>query len=133
MDNKNVPRSRIGEGEGDRGRGDRDNIIQNEVKSMFRYGKTTMSLTDLSRLKQKYSDAKLIDDIYSEFVKQYNQITKQAEKFAEVIINKFGTNRYPMHRIMEKALKYKDKLKMSEAAFAEFRRLYEKKLAGENL
>jgi hypothetical protein len=132
MDNKNVPRSRINEGDDDKGRG-RENIIQNEVKSMFRYGKTTMSLAELSKLKQKYSDAKLIDDIYNEFVKQFNQITKQAEKFAEVIVNKFGTNRYPMHKIMEKALKYKEKLKMSDAAFAEFRRLYERKLAGENL
>ncbi len=133
-ENRNIPRSRDdAESSRPRHSGDKDSVIQNEVRSMFRYGRTNMNPRDLSKLKEKYNDAKLVDQIHNEYVKQYNQITRQAEKFAEVIVNKYGTARYPMHKVMEKALKYKNELKMSDASFKEFQRLYERKLAGEHL
>jgi hypothetical protein len=112
---------------------DKSSVIQQEVRRLFKHGQSNLSLKDMAKLREKYTDAKLVDEIYNEFVKQYNDIVKQAKKFADIVVEKYGTSRYPMHRIVEKALKYKEKLKMSDAAFAEFQRLYEKRLSGEQI
>jgi hypothetical protein len=134
MDSRNAPRSKMQDvsDKGPKGE-ERSKSIKQEVKSMFKYGKNTMTWDDMSNLKKKYGDAKIIEEIYKEFTKEYNRIVDQAEKFADSIIERYGTAKYPMHKVIEKALKYKEKLNLSDSAFEEFKRLYEQRLAGVNL
>lgn len=133
MENRNIPRSRDDADTSRPKSGDKDNIIKNEVNAMFKYGRTNLSPRDLHKLKEKYNDAKLVDQIHNAFVQQHNKVTRQAEKFAQVIVDHYGTSKYPMHKVMEKALKYKKELNMSDATFEEFQKLYKRKLAGEQL
>lgn len=134
MDNRNISRSKFQDVDSDKpsGKDSRDakEIIQREAKNLFKYGRSGMNFSQLAELRKKINDSKLVDAIQEEYVRQYEQIVKQANKFAKLIIERYGTDRYPMHKVMEKALKYKEKLNMTDPVFAEFRRLYERKVEG---
>lgn len=133
-DNRNSQRGKMidtdHKGKGD---GARKNVIEQEVRNMFKYGKTSISLNDMAKLKEKFTDAQLVDDMYKEFTRQYEKITEQAKDFANQIVEKYGTNSKPSHKILSKALQIKEKSGMSDAMFQEFTRLYERRLAGDQL
>jgi hypothetical protein len=134
MDNRNMSRSKFQGTDGDKPSGkdsrDAQETIQREAKNLFKYGRSGINFTQLAELRKRVNDSKLVDSIYDEYVRQYEQIVKQASRFAKLIVERYGTDKYPMHKVMEKALKYKAKLNMTEPVFAEFRRLYEKKVEG---
>lgn len=115
------------------GKGDksREDIVEKELKSLFRSGKSTLTFSDLLQLRNKYSDEKLIDDIYEAYHKQQEQIRKQAKKFTEFLIKKYASQRYPFHKILQKAMKIKKKHNLSDAAFEEFTRQYQLRLSGD--
>src|SRR5438477_4578889 len=79
----------------------REDIIQKELKSLFKTGRGVMSLSDVMRLREKYSDEKLIDEIYESYYNQWNEIRKQAKRFAELIAQKYGSQHYPLHKVLE--------------------------------
>jgi hypothetical protein len=108
-----------------------DAIVQKELKSLFQTGKSNLSYADIVRLRNTYSDEKILDEIYEAYQQQYNQVRKQAKKFAEFILEKYGKERMPMHKIIQKSLKYKKSAKLSDAAYEEFQRLVEAYLGGE--
>ena len=131
MDNRNTSRSKLQDVDSDKSSGkDAKDIIQREARNLFKYGRSGLSFPQLAELRKKINDSKLVDAIYEEYIKQYEKIVEQADRFADLIVKKYGTDRYPMHKVMEKALRYKEKLGMTDAVFAEFRRLYEKKVEG---
>lgn len=111
----------------------RRNVIEQEVRNMFKYGKTSLSLQDMAKLREKFTDSQLIDDIYNEFRRQHEKVADQAKDFANQIADRYGTTDKPKHKVYLKALKIKEKSGMSDAVFQEFTRLYEKRLAGEQI
>jgi len=128
--NRNVQRSKnepMSEGEK---RGDKKGIVDDAVRQMFKRGSKNMSLKDYAALQGKY-DPKLLQDIYNEFARQYSKLIENAEQFAKDVADKYGdSGKYPTHKIIEKAINFKEKSGMSDAVFNEFKRLYEKRLSG---
>jgi hypothetical protein len=61
------------------------------------------------------------------------QLRKRARKFAELVREHYGTTKYPFHKILSKAMKYKQKYQMSDAEFSEFQRMYEQIINGRPL
>jgi hypothetical protein len=129
MDNRNQQRKP----DIDERQKDPKNLIKTEARNLFKYGKTKLNFKDLAELRKRVSNAQLVESIYEEYTRQYNQIVRQAEKFAKLIVEKYGTDRYPMHKVIEKALKYKEKLEMSDSAFQIFKTLYEERVEGRQI
>lgn len=112
--------------------GVKDDAIQKEINSLFATGKTVLSMSDLMRLRQKYNNEKIVSEIYDAFADQYNKIKHEAKGFVNKILEKYGVGnpKYPYHKVMERALKYKKKAGLSDSAFQLFQRLYEQYLHG---
>lgn len=112
--------------------GGKDDAIQKEINALFATGKTVLSMSDLIRLRQKYNNEKIVGEIYDAFADQYNKIKRDAKAFVNKILDKYGVGnpKYPFHKVMERALKYKKKTGLSDSAFQLFQRLYEQFLHG---
>ena len=102
------------------------NIIEQEVKNLFK--NKGISTTDLHKLRNKFKDDKVVDDIYDAYYDQLKKITKRAKKFAKVILRKY--NHLPLYKALKKAYKYKKYYKLSDAEFNEFQRIFEQELTG---
>ena len=107
---------------------DRLNIIENEVRKLFNTAAGTITTTELHKLRQKYNDENLVDEIYDAYYGQLRKVTKRAKKFAKVILRKY--HHLPLYKALKKALKYKKHYKLSDAEFSEFQRIYEQQLVG---
>lgn len=107
---------------------DKLNIIEQEVKKMFKSGAGNITLNELNKLREKYRDEKIVDEIYDAYYAQLKKVTKRAKKFAKVILRKY--HNIPLHKALKKAIKYKKHYKLSDAEFTEFQRIYEQQLVG---
>lgn len=103
------------------------NIIESEVKKLFNNGQD-ITVQDMEQLRQKYVDTNLVDDIYDAFYAKLRKVTKRAKKFAKVILRKY--HHLPLHKALQKALKYKKHYNLSDSIFSEFKRIYEQELVG---
>ena len=104
--------------------------VDAEVDKLFKKTKGNVSAADLNNLRKKYSDVELADKVQASFVEKHRKITKKAKKFAQLIRERYSDEQYPFHLLLNKALKYKAKLGLSDAEFAEFQRIYEQELVG---
>lgn len=104
--------------------------VDAEVDKLFKKTKGNVSAADLNNLRKKYSDVELADKVQASFVEKHRKITKKAKKFAQLIRERYSDEQYPFHLLLNKALKYKTKLGLSDAEFAEFQRIYEQELVG---
>jgi hypothetical protein len=82
------------------------------------------------RLREKYGDEELLDQIQESFTERSKEIRKRARKFARLITERYSNQNYPLHILLKKALKYKLKYNLADAEFEEFRRIYEQTLTG---
>lgn len=103
------------------------NIIENEVKKLFN-SNNNITIAELHKLRQKYNDENLVDEIYEAYYDQLKKITRKAKKFAKVIRRKF--HHLPLYKVLKKALKYKKHYKLSDAEFTEFQKIYEQQMVG---
>ena len=108
----------------------KDTKVDEEVDRLFKKTKGNVSAADLSNLRKKYNDIELADKVQGEFIKKHRHVTKKAKKFAQLIREKYSNEQYPFHLLLNKALKYKTKLNLSDSEFAEFQRIYEQELVG---
>lgn len=108
----------------------KNNNVEAEVDKLFKKTKGNVSAADLSNLRKKYTDVELADKVQASFVEKHRKITKKAKKFAQLIRERYSNEQYPFHLLLSKALKYKAKLGLSDAEFAEFQRIYEQELVG---
>jgi len=106
-----------------------ENTIDAEVSKLFKKGDQVDTSTLLS-LKNKYGDEELVEAIQKEFLDRRRRVIKGAKKFANAIRKKYSNTDTPFHTLLERARKHKKALKLSEAEFNEFQRLYEQELAG---
>tara|TARA_B110000908_G_C10263987_1_gene461850 strand:- start:1139 stop:2806 length:1668 start_codon:yes stop_codon:yes gene_type:complete len=104
--------------------------VDEEVDRLFKKTKGNTDVANLTNLRKKYSDIDLADKVQASFVEKHRKITKKAKKFAQLIRERYSDEQYPFHLLLNKALKYKTKLGLSDAEFAEFQRIYEQELVG---
>jgi hypothetical protein len=104
--------------------------IEDEVKKLFRKNNNKISSADFLKLRQKYDDADLVENIQKAYLEKHAMISKKAKKFAQLIREKYSNENYPFHILLEKARLFKVKHNLSEEEFAEFQRIYEQELVG---
>jgi len=105
--------------------------INEEVHNLLRK-KGKLNQSDFTRLKDKYDDDELVDNIQNIYSEKYSNIIKKAKKFADIIRKKYANTQTPFHILLQKAMKYKIAYNLSDDEFAEFQRIYEKELVGNN-
>ena len=105
--------------------------INEEVHHLLRK-KGKISQNDFTRLKDKYDDDELVDNIQNIYSEKYTAIIKKAKKFARLIREKYANTQTPFHILLQKAIKYKIAYNLSDDEFAEFQRIYEQELIGNN-
>ena len=95
--------------------GRKDNVVENEVQKLFKRAKgEPVSQQDLLRLRNKYDDEELVDQIQEAFFERQTQIRKRASKFARLIRERYSDVNYPFHKLLAKALRYKKKYNLSD-------------------
>ena len=99
--------------------------IEREVSELIKKNGNKVSMTEL---RNKYSDDKIFDMIQEAYFEKLSLIRKRAVKFTKLIERKYGTFGYPLHIILNKALKYKKKYNLDEDTFELFRQHYLKSL-----
>jgi hypothetical protein len=108
----------------------KSNIVENEVRKLFKDNAHHISNTAMYKLREKYGDEELLDQIQDTFIERSREVRKRAKKFARLITERYSNQNYPLHILLKKALKYKKKYNLSDGEFEEFRRVYEQALTG---
>jgi len=111
-------------------RGGKGTVVETEVQKLFKKSDGNISQHDLLKLRNKYNDEELVEEIKEAFVERQGKIKKRATKFASLIREKYANTNYPFHKLLAKALKYKKKYNLSDDEFEEFKRQFEQELAG---
>ena len=104
-------------------------VVDREVQNLFKQGKK-ITQADMSRLQNRIDDQSLVAQIQKMYEDKYEYIVKRAKKFVNKIREKYGITQMPYHKLLEKAMELKNKYKLSDAEFEEFRRQYEMMIAG---
>jgi hypothetical protein len=102
--------------------------VDNEVQRLLKEHRGKLPYSEVQKLKAKYNNDKLVDAIQEAFATKLKHVQKTAEAFANRVHEKYGSD-YPMHKLLEKARKYKVKKDLSDGEFEEFRRAYERILS----
>jgi len=106
------------------------NVVDNEVRKLIKENPNNISQTAMYKLRERYGDQELLDQIQDSFIERTREVRKRAKKFAKMIGERYSSSNYPLHILLKKALKYKKKYNLSDAEFEEFRRVYEQTLTG---
>ncbi len=118
---KNYQRNRPSKSEGS---------VEDEVQKLFRKNNGKISSADFVKLRQKYDDADLVENIQKAYMEKHATISKKAKKFAQLIREKYSNTQYPFHVLLEKARLFKAKHGLTDDEFAEFQRIFEQELVG---
>ncbi len=108
------------------------NTVDDEVRRLFKKNKGRVDANEFVKLRSKYDNQDLVDQIQALYLEKHQKIVKRAKKFARLIRDKYSNQNYPFHVLLEKAQKFKKKHGLSEEEFAEFKRIYEQELVGSN-
>ena len=111
------------------GRSSGGNTVDNEVDRLMRQ-KNGASQSDFARLRAKYNDSEIVDRIQAKFNEVHEDITRKAKKFAKLIRDRYGESNAPFHQLLAKAKAHQKKFGLTDAQFQEFKRIYERELAG---
>ena len=122
-----MPRNRLRSDE--KSRTNKLNSIQNEVQNLLKSG-DKMDVEQVARLRSKYRDENIIDQINDSYNEQLSDLRRKARKFAKVIRRKYEHK--PLNKLLRKAYKYKKHYKLSDGEFREFQRIYEQEMLGQN-
>lgn len=106
----------------------KSNVVDAEVRKLFKQNPNNIDQKTMYKLREKYDDQEILDQIQETFIERSREIRKKAKKFAKLINERYSNQNYPLHILLKKALKYKKKYSLSDAEFSEFRRIYEQTL-----
>jgi hypothetical protein len=106
------------------------NVVDNEVRKLIKENPNHISQTAMYKLRERYGDQELLDQIQDSFMERTRDVKRRAKKFARMINERYSNSNYPLHILLKKALKYKKKYNLSDPEFEEFRRVYEQSLTG---
>ena len=104
--------------------------VDDEVRRLFKKNKGQVDANEFIKLRSKYDNQDLVDQIQTLYLEKHQKIVKRAKKFATLIREKYSNQNYPFHVLLEKAHKFKQKHGLSDEEFAEFKRIYEQELVG---
>jgi hypothetical protein len=104
-------------------------VVDVEVQKLLKSDKK-ITQADISKLRNKFDDQTLVDQIQRGYEDKYEYIAKKAKKFVNKIRDRYGISQIPFHKLLEKAMSLKDKYKLTDSEFDEFRRQYEMMIAG---
>ena len=104
-------------------------LVDNEVKKLIKQNPHNISTSAMYKLREKYNDQDLLDAIQDGFIERTREIRKKGKKFAKMVKEKYS-NTIPLHMLLKKAHKFKKKYNLSDAEFAEFRRVYDQTMDG---
>lgn len=99
--------------------------IEREVSELIKKGADKASMKDLRR---KFGDDKIFYEVNEAYFEKLTSIQKRSIKFTKLIEKKYGMLGYPLHIILNKALKYKKKYNLSDEEFELFRQYYQKSM-----
>lgn len=108
----------------------RGNAVDEEVRRLLKKSKGNLSQNDFNRLRNKYDNEQLVEQIQQAFLETHDKIMRRAKKFANLIREKYADSSYPFHILLEKAMQHKKKLGLNDEEFAHFKRIYEAELSG---
>ncbi len=106
------------------------NTVDDEVRLLFKNNKGSTEDSIFLKLREKYNDEKLVEQIQNLFLERHNKIVKKAKKFAQLVREKYSDQSHPFHVLLGKALLYKKKHNLSDDEFEVFKRIYEQDLSG---
>ena len=121
----------MSEGNRSKSRGDKLDTIEKEVRRLFMNNPRQIPQSAMYKLREKYGDEDILDQIQDAFIERSKEIKKKAKKFARMIMDRYGNQNYPLHILLKKAVKYKVKYGLSDGEFEEFRRIYEQQITGQ--
>lgn len=104
--------------------------VDEEVQKLFRKSGGKINQHEFQNLRNKYGNEELVEKIQRAFIEKHTDITKKANKFAQLIREKYGDDKHPFHVLLDKAYKYKVKHGLTDDEFSEFQRIYENALVG---
>jgi hypothetical protein len=91
------------------------------VDELIKVGNVKVTADLINNLRSKYSDNNIVDMIIEILSERVATIEKRANKFARVVLKKSGEDT-PLHTLLNNALKYKEKLGLSDAEFEFFKK-----------
>lgn len=110
-----------------------DGAINEAVRKLVKEGfKDRIPASYIEELKRKYNDVQLVDKIQEAYYEKVTDLRRRAIKFTKLIERKYGNMGYPLHVVLNKALKYKKKYELSDSEFEMFRQLYERTMNPRN-
>lgn len=103
--------------------------IHEEVEKLAKKGNITPR--DMQELYNKYKDNEaIVDEILRLRAKRYAKVLKKARENAEKIYKKYQEG-LPVHKILDRMMKYKVEHKWSDAEYDEFRKILQSLLTGQ--
>lgn len=100
------------------------------IKENFKHGKIPTST--IAALRKQYSDDEFIEKVQEEYYDKLEAVGRRAAKFSKFIDRKYGSQGYPLHVVLNKALKYKQKYSLSEPEFELFQTIYRRNMSLRN-
>merc|ERR1711871_1121488 len=83
-------------------RGGKGSVVETEVQKLFKKSDGSISQHDLMKLRNKFNDEELVEEIKEAFVERQGKIQKRATKFASLIREKYANTNYPFHKLLAK-------------------------------
>ena len=103
--------------------------LKKDVDKLISEGNTTIDGKLIAKLRSKYSDNNIVDAVIEHLSEQVSSIRNSANKFAKAIIKHSGQGT-PLHTLLKRAAKYKEKLGLSDATFEFFKNIVYKNIQG---
>ena len=71
------------------------NTVINEVTKLMKENPHHISTSAMYKLRERYGDQELLDQIQDTFIERSREVRKRAKKFAKKINEKYGGQNYP--------------------------------------
>ena len=113
-----------------RSRDSSGNTASKAVGELFKRGVDTITSGDLEKLRSKFGDD-VAHEVVEQFYEMKDSVKEDALNAARYLRGKFPQK--PLHLLLAAARKYKAKLKLTDFAFEEFRRIFEAELSGQSV
>jgi len=113
-------------------KGPNKTVIEKEVQRLMEEAGENEYLSEniMARLRNKYNDQELLDQIQETYMEITREQKRTAKKFAKKVLQKYGLQ-YPLHILLKKAYKYKQKYKLSDVEFSIFHKTYTRYVLGQ--
>lgn len=94
--------------------------VTKEVQQLIADGHTNVDVRLLNQLRQKYPDSKIVDAVLGSLTERVAELKEKADRFAKAILKHIGEK--PLHVMLERANKIREREHMSDSEFEFFRR-----------